>query len=191
MRSLLLPLCVVGLVACSTISSQSSVNQHYSKSGSIVLSRVMPEVNNVNSMTMLGFIPVAAAIEPDVRQLKINRSTNFITLYSAEGSIEISGAQGLATLNPGKYQVLHKQKNPLWYAPDSYFINRNLPVPKANEQRRYRRGALGEFALFLGKDLPIHSGPINSSEIGGIRISPDQITRIYAELDIGSVVEIE
>ena len=86
---------------------------------------------------------------------------------------------------------MHKQRNPLWYAPDSYFKARLLPLPAEGDRSRFRRGALGEFVLFVDKDTPIHSGPFGSEEIGGIRLEEDDISRLYYQLELGATIRVE
>jgi hypothetical protein len=51
----------------------------------------------------------------------------------------------------GNYNVILKQKRPLWYAPDNYYTERNLPLPGEGASERYLKGALGEYAIYLIK----------------------------------------
>ena len=95
-----------------------------------------------------------------------------------------------STMSPGRYTVALKQSNPLWYAPDSYFRQRSLRLPPEGSKDRFKRGALGSQALFLNEQTPIHSGPIGMSEIGGLRISPADMAKIFQSVQVGTVVEV-
>jgi hypothetical protein len=109
-----------------------------------------------------------------------------------EGSKEIAqGAiEGVSSLRPGTFSVRHKQRSALWHAPEEYFAARGLEVPAAGTKARFLRGALGEFALFIDKDTPIHSGPIATDEIGGIRAEEDLLSQLYYSLEVGSPIEV-
>jgi len=98
--------------------------------------------------------------------------------------------EGFENLKEGIFSVLHKQRSPLWYAPDAYFTARKESVPPEGDKERYRRGALGEFAMFLDKDTPLHCGPLSLPEIGGARLDDLQFSRVYYSLPIGAVVEV-
>lgn len=99
--------------------------------------------------------------------------------------------EGIENLSPGNYNLLHKQRNALWYAPAGYFQKRNQQVPPDGDRSRFRRGALGAFALFLNKETPIHSGPVWSDEIGGIRLSENDISRLYYAVELGAPIEVQ
>jgi hypothetical protein len=104
--------------------------------------------------------------------------------------ISVSSGEGFENLKPGTYHVLHKQRNALWYAPDSYFSSRSLPLPAQGDRSRFRRGALGEFVLYVDKETPIHSGPVWSAEVGGVRLGSADLSRMYYSLDVGAPIEV-
>jgi hypothetical protein len=106
------------------------------------------------------------------------------TVYKFKG-------EGLGQVVPGRYELLHKQRNPLWYAPDAYFAKRGLMVPPAGDRARFRRGALGDFVLFLNKDTPIHSGPIWSEDLGGARLDENDLSRVYYKVEAGTPIQVE
>lgn len=68
---------------------------------------------------------------------------------------------------------------------------RQLESPPQGDKQRYRRGALGDFAIFLNQDTPLHCGPIWLGEIGGLRLSEADLSRLYYQVETGSVVEIK
>jgi hypothetical protein len=104
--------------------------------------------------------------------------------------VNVITGEGVEKLKPGIYQLLHKQRNALWYAPDSYFSARDLAIPAQGDRSRYRRGALGDFVLYIDKDTPIHNSPIWDDEIGGVRLDDADMSRLYYALEVGAAVEV-
>mgnify|MGYP000605882406 CR=1 FL=1 len=196
---------VGALTACAgpsqspTPGSSAAINNdsfRWDNSGSIVLARPIPGFGatdggqfGVGTTPLLGFMPVQFAVAGE--WLSIDRSKGTVTLMSGAVERQAASGEGISNLTPGVYSLLHKQRNPLWYAPDTYFQLRGLQTPAQGDRERYRRGALGDFALFIGQDLPLHSGPMWTSEIGGVRLADTDISRLYYQLDVGSVVEIK
>lgn len=143
----------------------------------------------LDSGALLGFMP----LPPSQAALWLSIDTRAGTIALMRGSTEIVGMQGQGAqeLKAGTYTVVHKQSDPRWYAPDSYFTRRGLPVPPEGDRARLRRGALGEHAIFLDKDTPLHTGPIWSAEVGGVKVESGAFGHIYEQLDVGSKVEIK
>lgn len=98
--------------------------------------------------------------------------------------------EGAQYLNQGSFSVTQKEERPLWYAPKEYFVNRALPVPAEGSRERFKRAALGSYALYLNDQTPIHSGPVWLREIGGVRVSEPQLAEIYSLVQVGTRVEI-
>lgn len=191
MRQLTVFLAVfLGLVTlgCSD-SVRSQLDEQSAGSGSIVLARPMPETRAVGPLSMFGFLP--ASLSQAGSWVQIDTQAKKLSLMDGDKVVFEAAADGADHLAPGKYQVLHKQRSALWYAPDAYFTSRSLPVPPEGDRARFRRGALGDFAIFLGKDLPVHSGPVWSSEIGGVRLEEAEISRLYYSIDVGGAVEVK
>jgi hypothetical protein len=109
---------------------------------------------------------------------------------NGETKVLATNGEGLQSLRPGSYQVLHKQTRPVWYAPDAYFSARGLPVPPKNDGQRYRKGALGDFVVIFNKDMPLHNGPIWTQDVGGIKLSDNDLAKIYYSLEVGAPVEV-
>jgi len=180
---------VAGSVGCSPTSESPG---SWIRDGIITIARPLPleagrKINGSPS-SLLGFVPV-----PGVQGgawLSISTSEGAINLMNGSSVAASVQGEGIKELRPGTYKVVHKQRAPLWYAPDNYFSVRQLAVPAEGEKSRYLRGALGDFVLFLNKDTPIHSGPIWSDEIGGIRLNEGDISRLYYQLEVGAPVEI-
>jgi len=143
----------------------------------------------LDSATLLGFMP----LPPSQVALWLSIDTRAGKVSLMSGSTELAGirGEGVSELKAGTYTVVHKQSDPRWYAPDSYFTRRGLPVPPEGDRARLRRGALGEHAVFLDKDTPLHTGPIWSREVGGVKVEPGAFREIYDRLDVGAKVEIK
>ncbi len=181
------------LCGCGRSHSQTNVapvpEQTLLSSGQIVIARPIPNVSTSDELKMLGFLPIQGVHAG--LWLVLDSSSGSLTLMEGESPVTSTKAEGLSHLRPGKYQVLHKQRSALWYAPDSYFSDRNIPVPGQGDKSRYRRGALGEFVVYLAKDFPLHSGPVWSPEIGGLKLPELELSRIYYKIPVGADVEVK
>lgn len=184
---------LVFVSACShkTLSPTPEQKGNWLDDGMIAFSRPAPSVSAQMPVSMLAFFPLRSSQVGN--WLSIDLGNAAVNLMEGDKIVASAKGQGISSLLPGTYQVLHKQRNALWYATDSYFTSRKLPVPSANDRARYRRGALGDFALFVGNDspTPLHCGPIWSEEIGGIRLNDDDLSRIYYQIPVGAQVEVK
>lgn len=156
--------------------------------GLISITRLAPQVNSAPT-SVLGFIPVDA--DRQGKWLSIDGTKGTITLMEGQEVVASAQAEGKMKLEAGVYHILHKQRSPLWYAGDNYFLKRGLNVPGSGDRERYRRGALGDFALFIDKETSLHSSPVWTDEVGGLRIPDEEIRKIYYSVDIGSLIEIK
>jgi hypothetical protein len=94
---------------------------------------------------------------------------------------------------PGEYQVQFKAENPVWIAPDWYFIENRLPVPPRNDPSRRFPGGLGAAAVYIGHGLAIHGTDKpdllgQSVSHGCIRLSNDDAQRLFHNVQIGTKV---
>lgn len=180
--------------ACSSVKNVPSLpeeNVSWLDSGTIVIASPLPEVTSPSVRTMLGFLPA----DIDERGTWLSISLSEKTARLMKGAKEILSARinpmqkdGLA---PGSYELLHKQRNALWYAPEDYFTNRRMSVPPSGGNERYLRGALGDFVLYIDRNLPLHCSPISAPEIGGIRVQEADLARLYYHLEVGALIEVE
>ena len=157
--------------------------------GQIVIARPIPKISTTDELKMFGFLPIQGVHAG--AWLSLDTATSSLTLMEGDSALTTSKVEGLPQLRPGKYQVLHKQRSALWYAPDSYFSARDIPIPGQGDKSRYRRGALGEFVVYLSKDFPVHSGPVWSPDIGGLRLSELELSKIYYKIPVGADVEVK
>ena len=187
-------LLVLVLAGCSFIPgprrTASNHNDQWLQDGLIMVSRPLPKVSMPSPRDMHALLPLHAA--QSETWLSINRISKTINLMQGNQRLSVAEAQeGVDELAPGVYQLLHKQRNALWYAPDVYFSHRRLMIPPQGDRSRFRRGALGDFVLFINKDTPIHSGPVWLDEIGGVRLREEELSKLYYQLSVGAVVEIK
>ncbi|MCB0318398.1 MAG: hypothetical protein KDD56_06540 [Bdellovibrionales bacterium] len=166
--------------------SNSSSNHNWTKDGMIALSRPLPKIANADNLNGLGFVPTTKH-----NWLLINRQSGEVKLIQEDKPVYSAFGVGANKLSPGEYEVLHKQRNAPWYAPDAYYKARKLNVPPEGDKARYMRGALGEFVLYLDKSTPIHSGPIWNSEIGGVKVEENLLSKIYYSLNVGDIIKVE
>lgn len=69
----------------------------------------------------------------------------------------------------GVFQAKFKEELPVWYLPDWYFLEKNLPVPAQNSPSRKLAGQLGVAAVYLGEEIAIHG--TDRPELLGQRVS--------------------
>jgi hypothetical protein len=95
----------------------------------------------------------------------------------------------------GRFQVQYKERDPVWIAPDWYFVENNLPVPDTNHPSRYMTGTLGVAAVYISPHVAIHG--TNRPELIGQRVSHGCIRlenryalRLYHNVQVGTEVII-
>lgn len=95
----------------------------------------------------------------------------------------------------GTFQVEFKELNPVWIAPDWYFIENKLPVPPDESPSRRQPGGLGAAAVYIGHDLAIHG--TDKPELlgqrvshGCIRLSDEYAVRLFHDVQVGTPVII-
>lgn len=175
--------------------------KRFADSGTIILSQVAPAKNApstagsgaTNFAPLIGYFPPASAYLPADNEtwLEINRSTKKVSVYRGGTTIKEIQAEGAIPVEPGDYYLDYKQKDPRWYAPDEYFLKRKLTVPPTDSPLRYRRGALGKYALFPKADFPIHCAPVWTDDVGGLRVSVADLSSIYYLLPYKAAVVIK
>jgi hypothetical protein len=142
---------------------------------------------------VIGFFPPVANFNPADNELwiQIDSTSRELKVFKGKEQIKSVTGEGQISLAPGEYPLQHKQKDPLWYAPDQYFEKRRLRVPPRGDNFRYRRGALGTYAIYPTTSFPIHSGPIWSEEVGGFKISETDLASIFTMIQPGTPVIVK
>ena len=52
------------------------------------------------------------------------------------------------------------------------------------------KGVFGPQAIFLDKNTAIHSGPVWTDEVGGVKVSKEDMARIFQAVTVGTKVEV-
>lgn len=181
-------------------------DDRFMRSGTIVLSRQIPQTSEKPSQVamedsgeskvaqfgpIIGYIPPTLGLADNEVWLEIDSKLKTINVYKGQNKLQALHAEGVVGLAPGTYALQHKQKRPLWYAPDSYFTKRGLPVPNASDKERYRRGALGGLVLYPTTTFPIHTAPIWTDDVGGLKVPQGELASVYFMLPVGSTVIVK
>jgi lipoprotein-anchoring transpeptidase ErfK/SrfK len=56
----------------------------------------------------------------------------------------------------GLFEIRRMEKDPIWQAPDWYYVENNLRVPALDHPSRFMAGVMGNSAVYLGDGLAIH-----------------------------------
>ncbi len=67
-----------------------------------------------------------------------------------------AGRRWKFTTPRGLFRVLRKEKDPVWEAPDWYYVEKGLPIPPDDDPSRRIPGVMGATALYLGYGIAIH-----------------------------------
>jgi len=115
--------------------------------------------------------------------------------------LEGAGQEWTFTTPVGMFQVLRKEKDPVWIVPDWWFVQRNMTPPARNHPSRYMSGTLGTSALFLGDGIAIHG--TDRPELlmnddpearrvshGCIRLTDEAARQLYHLVEVGTPVLI-
>lgn len=111
------------------------------------------------------------------------------------------GQEWTFTTPVGMFQVLRREKDPMWEAPDWYYVRRGIPIPAYNHPSRYIPGTLGTSALFLGDGIAIHGtdqphlllqpDPEDRRVSAGcIRLTNEAARQLYHRVRVGTPVLI-
>ncbi len=95
----------------------------------------------------------------------------------------------------GVFHVQYKEENPVWNAPDWFFIEHGRPIPPANDPQRRFPGVLGAAAVYISRGLAIH-GTDKPDLLGQrvshgcIRLHNEYAQRLYHNVQPGTEVVI-
>lgn len=115
--------------------------------------------------------------------------------------LEGQGQEWTFTTPIGMFHVLRKEKDPVWIAPDWYYVQRNLTIPSRPQDRARIPGTLGTSALFLGDGIAIHGTDqpellfaLNPDDRrvshGCIRLTNEAARELFHRVDVGTPVLI-
>jgi hypothetical protein len=103
-----------------------------------------------------------------------------------------SGRRWVFDTPRGQHRIQTKVKKPLWIKPDWAFLEEGQPVP-ADPSKRAESGAMGDFALGLGKGYFIH-GTLYKRMLGRnvshgcVRLGDEDLAHLYKTVPIGTRV---
>jgi hypothetical protein len=78
------------------------------------------------------------------------------------------GRRWTFTTPRGLFTVRRKEKDPMWEAPDWYYVEKGLRIPANDDPSRRIAGVMGNTAIYLGDGIAIH-GTNNP----GLLLNPD------------------
>ncbi len=122
--------------------------------------------------------------------LTIDTSKHSLTIHRVGHAPLVLKAQGAYAMKHGTFSISRKEANPLWQAPPTYFLRRGLSVPPDGSPERAMRGALGKQAIFLDEGRAIHSGPVWNDDVGGVKLSSQDMALLYDAVLVGASVEV-
>lgn len=187
-------ICVVTFVffaiGCSHISGTRGSAQPWLIDGSLALSRPVPNIELASSTGQSASPAPEVSSSSGATQIIVSRQAKTVTALRPGQSPLVFKSEGAQLLSQGSFSVTMKEDRPLWYAPNSYFLKRSLPVPDEGSRERFMRAALGSKALFLNDQTPIHSGPVWLREIGGLRVKSTAMEQLYSMVTVGTRVEV-
>jgi len=77
-----------------------------------------------------------------------DREIKFKNCFQVEGLKDCLAAQFGSNV-PDTLEILGRVENPVWFATDSYFIDRSLPIPPIGSKHRFLKEVLGKEAFYL------------------------------------------
>lgn len=101
----------------------------------------------------------------------------------------------------GIMKIRHRERDPVWVAPDWHFVERGVPVPPRQHPSRSIPRALGTTAIYLGDGIAIH-GTFQPELVldpdperrrishGCIRLTNEAARELYYLVDVGMPVLI-
>ncbi|TVP54047.1 MAG: YihY family inner membrane protein [Gemmatimonadales bacterium] len=111
------------------------------------------------------------------------------------------GREWTFTTPVGMFRVLRREKDPVWIAPDWYFIQNGMSIPAQNHPSRYIANTLGTSALYLGDGIAIHGTDrphllldpdpeTRRISHGCIRLTNEAARQLYHRVEVGTPVLI-
>lgn len=72
----------------------------------------------------------------------------------------------------GLFKIWRMEKDPVWQAPDWWYVENGLSIPSYDHPSRFKPGAMGNSAVYLGDGIAIHG-----TEVPGLILNPDPEAR--------------
>lgn len=145
-------------------------------------------------------LPVSLLVSVSQRSLSVLRGDEILHRFPVgvgTGSrlSRKGGAEWTFATPTGEFEIGRKKQDPVWYAPDWYYVERGLPIPAAYSEARYRPGVLGDYALYLSDEIAIHGTEDEStvgraSSHGCLRMRNADIAVVFPLVEVGTRVVI-
>jgi membrane protein len=115
--------------------------------------------------------------------------------------LEGQGQEWTFTTPVGMFSVLRKEKDPVWLAPDWWYVQNGRQIPTSTADRLRIPGTLGTSAVYLGDGIAIH-GTDNPQLLmdpdpetrrvshGCIRLTDEAARQLYHLVEVGTPVLI-
>lgn len=159
-------------------------------------SRIIPDADDLNALER-GRYAILIDLDENILYFK----EGDVTLWSAP----VGTGTGMRVITEddewefstptGRFQVQYKERDPVWIAPDWYFVENNRPVPAINDPSRVMKNTLGVAAVYISPHLAIHG--TDRPELIGQRVSHGCIRlenryalRLYNNVQVGTEVII-
>lgn len=163
-------------------------------------SLLMPTGGSAQSPAPTGAEPISIHVSVSQSLLTLHRGDETILRFpvgvGTGERLERNDGGGWNFATPtGIYEIGRKKEDPVWYAPDWYYVERGLPIPPAYSDERYHRGILGEYALYLSDEIAIHGTADErsvgrASSHGCLRMRNADIAAVFPLVEVGTKVVI-
>jgi L,D-transpeptidase YbiS len=145
-------------------------------------------------------VPVSLLVSVSERILTVQRGGEILLRFpvgvGTGERLDRARGEGWVFATPtGVFEIGRKKRDPVWYAPDWYYVERGLPIPPAYNAERYHRGILGDYALYLSDEIAIHgtedeSSVGRASSHGCMRMRNDDMAAVFPLVEVGTKVII-
>jgi lipoprotein-anchoring transpeptidase ErfK/SrfK len=132
------------------------------------------------------------------RSLAVHRGDDVIHEYpvgvGTGGSLrKLDGGRWEWDTPTGIFEVGRMKKDPTWFAPDWYWVEKGQRPPPRDDPRRQIPGALGDYALYIDDEIAIHGtrdrrSVGRASSHGCIRMYNEDIAIVFGLVEIGTKV---
>ncbi len=144
--------------------------------------------------------PITLLVSVSERELSVRRGDDVLHRFpvgvGTGARLSQGGGDGWRFSTPtGAFEIGRKKKDPVWYAPDWFYVERGLPIPPPYSDERYRDGVLGDYALYLSDEIAIHgtqdeSSVGRASSHGCLRMRNADIAVVFPLVQVGTRVDI-
>ena len=195
-RVIFLTICLgVFFSACSAKQVEVQEVPTLNSSGTIIISGTLP-ARSATAPNSKSFAPLLGYARSNINYLpanneytlEVSRAQSLLKVKLGDETIEEFAVDGALHLDAGSYVLERKENNPSWYASNEYFSNRKMEIPFPGDTNRFLRGALGQQAFFASSGLIIHTSPIWSSEVGGLKVDHARLKSVFDNISLGTVI---